>query len=94
MLLSQYQALFTQRFKICFVSKDKWSSIVSRNHQLFATVTLWEQMISKLDYYEKVYEDKLQAQMLESDSEDDLKPKAVFTINSSTFTMPCVVSDW
>ena len=81
MLLSQYQALFTQRFKICFVSKDKRSSIVSRNHQPFATVTHWERMNSELDYYEKVYEDKLQAQVLESNSEDDLKPKAKFTVN-------------
>ena len=60
----------------------------------YKCVTHWERMNSELDYYEKVYEDKLQAQMLESDSEDDLKPKAVFTVNSSTFTMPNVVSDF
>ena len=50
-------------------------------------------MNSELNYYEKLYEDKLQAHMLESDSEDDLKPKAVLTV-SSNFTMSNVVSDF
>ena len=47
-----------------------------------------------MDYYEKMYEDKVEAQMLESESDDDGKPKAVFTVQSSPFAVPKDISDF
>ena len=51
-------------------------------------------MNSDLDYFEKMYDDKIEAKMLESDSEDDLKPKALFNVRSSTFSVPNGNSDF
>ena len=62
--------------------------------QCYKCVTFWERRNSELDYFEMMYEDKIEAQMLESDSEDDKKPKAVFNVSSSTFSVPNVTSDF
>ena len=62
--------------------------------QCYKCVTFWERRNSELDYFEMMYEDKIEAQMLESDSEDDKKPKAVFNVSSSTFSVPNGTSDF
>ena len=51
-------------------------------------------MNSELDYFEKIHEDKVHAEILESDLIDDIKPKPVFTVQSSTVALPKGLPDF
>ena len=66
----------------------------SASWQCYKCVTYWGRLNSELDYFEKMYDNKIEAKMLESDSEDDQKPKAVFNVSSSTFSVPNDNSDF
>ena len=68
----------------------------SASCQCYKCVTYWGRMNSDLDYFEKMYDDKIEAKMLESDSEDHQKPKAVFNVGHLPFQYRMVIpiSSW
>ena len=51
-------------------------------------------MSSKLDYFKKIYKDKVQAEILDYDSVDDMKPKSLFTVQSSSIALPKGLPDF
>ena len=52
--------------------------------ECYKCTTHWDRVNSELDYFEKIYEDKVQAEILEPGSVDDMKPKSLFTVQSTT----------
>ena len=45
-------------------------------------------MNSALDYFEKIYEDKVHVELLGPDPIDEMKPKVLFNVQSATLTLP------